>query len=215
MTRSAKISLPAAVAVGLLLLLYYAAVVLLHDWVQQRLMVLFNLWSFYGYEARFVAAWYALFIPLSVFLTIRLKRRGGAALLGIWIGLLLIIVATDKLWLVTMSERIHYLQYGALALGLRFLLGGNICGKVHPAVSGAAFRVCRWSEAKSNIAAFITAVLLGAGDEAYQALVLYADRPELPLDFKDMLLNSMGAALGLLLFQALTRARSPAPDSRR
>ncbi len=168
------------VALGLSLAVYYAAVVLPHEWVQQQLMHLFNRWSFYGYELRFIVAWYAMFIPLCAWVAVRLRRRDPAWLLWAWLGLLLAIAAADRLWLVTMSERVHYLQYGVLAMGLRALLGRHL-----PALA--------------------LAVSLGAADEAYQAFVLYADRPELPLDFKDMVLNAMGAAAGALCFEALRR----------
>lgn len=151
----------------------------LHDQVQQQLTPLFDRWSFYGYEARFIVAWYALFVPLCPWLAVRLARRSWR-LLALCVALLLLMAAVDSLWLATMSERVHYLQYAVLALGLRVLLGS-------PAL------------------ALAVAALIGVGDEAYQAFVLYADRPDLPLDFKDMGLNVIGACLGMLIYEALRR----------
>jgi len=173
---------------ALALSLYYAAVVGLHDWVQVQLVHLFNRWSFFGYEMRFILAWYALFVPGCAAIAVALYRRGDRRLIGLGAALLLIIALTDSLWLVTMSERVHYAQYGLLALGLRVLLG-------------------RWW------AALLAASLLGVADEAYQAFVLYADRPELPLDFKDMVLNVMGALMGLLVYAAFRG--SPRSDTDR
>ena len=172
----------AALAVGLLL--YYAAVVGLHDWVQVQLVHLFNRWSFFGYEMRFIVAWYALFIPACAATAVALVRKGDRRLLGAGSALLLTVALTDHLWLVTMSERAHYAQYGLLAMGLRLLLGR-----------------AAW--------ALVLATLLGVADESYQAFVLYANRPELPLDFKDMALNLVGAALGLLVYAAFSRATPP------
>ena len=186
-----------SVALAGALLLYYMAVVGLHDWVQIQLVHLFNRWGFFGYEVRFIAAWYALFIPLCAVTAVALYRQRSPLKLAVGAALLFTIAATDHLWIVTMSERVHYAQYGMLALGLRLLLGGNA-----------------W-------ALFLTA-LLGAGDESYQALVLYADRPELPLDFKDMILNVMGGVLGLLVYSAFSRepgaacpTDTPQPDTAR
>ena len=168
-----------SVALALALLLYYAAVVGLHDWVQVLLVHLFNRWGFFGYEMRFVAAWYTLFAPLCAVTAVALYRRGSRLKMALAATLLLVIVATDHLWLVTMSERVHYAQYGLLALGLRVLLGNSA-----------------W--------ALLLTALLGAADESYQASVLYAHRPDLPLDFKDMALNIMGGLLGLVVYSAFT-----------
>ena len=179
-------------ALATALLLYYAAVVGLHDWVQVQLVHLFHRWSFFGYEVRFVLAWYALFVPACAATAVALYRRGDRRLLGLGGATLLIIALTDHLWLATMSERVHYAQYGLLALGLRVLLGAR-----------------RWWQA------LLLAALLGAADEAYQAFVLYADRPELPLDFKDMALNVIGAVLGLLVYAAFSRGKGAGQGAQR
>ena len=167
------------------LAVYYAAVVALHEVVQQGLRLLVHRWSFVGYEWRVVALWLAVALPLLTVGAVRLWRAGARRDLALLIGWLLLTAALDSWVLSTESERIHYLQYAVVSLALRHLLGGP------------------WS-------ALALASLLGVVDEGYQAAVLYRHRPDLPMDVKDVGLNIVGALGGLLAHRVIT-CRSPRP----
>ena len=165
---------------------YYLAVVLLHEQVQQALMPLFHRWSFVGYELRLVVAWFLLGTPVAILVTVGIFRAWGWRGLGTWAALVVGICIMDHWFLFSQSERIHYVQYALLYLGLRHLL-------------------------LAPLPALAVATVLGVGDEAYQAYVLYVDRPNISLDFKDILLNFLGALAGLYAHASLAGLRKKAP----
>lgn len=167
---------------------YYLAVVLMHEQVQQALMPLFHRWSFYGYELRLVAAWFLLGTPVAILVSMGIFRAHGWRGMAGWGALVICICVMDRWFLFSQSERIHYLQYALLYLGLRHLL-------------------------RAPLPALAVAAVLGAGDEAYQAYVLYVDRPNISLDFKDILLNILGALAGLCLYAALAGLRKKTPEA--
>ena len=172
---------PRRTAGWLLLGVYYAAVVLPHEFVQRWLArVPMAAWSFYGYELRVMTAWYLAAIPLAALVGVAALRR-SRAMAAAWTGLVLAAAAVDRWLLFSQSERIHYPQYAILAWGLYHLLD-------------------------SRVLSLSLAGLLGTLDEAYQAFVLYRSRA-LPLDVKDVLLDLMGAAMGLVIQAALSRKR--------
>ncbi len=176
----------------LALAVYYVAVVLLHEEVQQALMPLFHRWSFYGYELRLVIAWFLLGAPVAALVTVGMFRARGWPGLAGWAALLVCVGVMDHWFLFSQSERVHYVQYAILFLGLRGLLG-------------------------RALPALVAAAALGAGDEAYQALVLYADRPDTTLDLKDIFLNLLGALIGLCTYTSLAGLRQKkmgTPDKR-
>lgn len=169
---------------GLGLLLFYLSSVLMHELVQQLLVKVFERIGFFVYELRFAIIWYFILVPCFAFVAVRLHRRHGRlALLG-WLALVGLMAIVDHFFLFSQSEKIHYFQYAVIAMGLRAL----------------GFR---------RAAALLLAAGLGVLDESYQALVLYADRPDLPLDFKDMGLNLLGAALGLMLLATVQKGPLP------
>ena len=161
---------------------YYVIMVLSHEVVQRALMPLFHRWSFYGYEMRLVIAWFLLGTPVAIGVTLGMYRGWGWRGLGGWAALVACICVVDHWFLFSQSERVHYVQYALLYLGLRFLL-------------------------RAPLPALVLTAVLGVGDEAYQALVLYADRPDTSLDFKDIFLNALGALLGLFLHLSLVALR--------
>jgi len=175
------------VAAWIALCAYYVAVVLLHEQVQQALMPLFHRWSFYGYEMRLVVAWFLLGTPVAVLATVGIYRAWGWRGLGGWAALVACICVMDAWFLFSQSERIHYVQYAILYLGLRYLL-------------------------RAPLPALAVAAVLGAVDEGYQAYVLYADRPDTSLDLKDIFLNFLGALVGLCLYAALAGLRKKTPE---
>lgn len=170
-------------ALGAALLAYYLTVVLLHDAVQRALVHLFDRWTFWGYEWRLLLVWTALFGAAGAWVALRLWRQRRRRLLLAWLLWLAVVTLLDHLVLFSQSERVHYPQYALLAAGLRLLL-------------------------RTDPRALFAAAALGALDEGYQAAVLYRNRPELPFDFKDVGLNTLGAAGGLLVLRAL-RGRPP------
>lgn len=157
---------------------YCVAVVLLHEEVQLALTPLFHRWTYYGYELRLVVAWFLLGTPLAIAVTLGIYRAHGWRGLGGWAALVVAICIMDQWFLFSQSERVHYPQYAVLFLGLRYLLGSSL-----PALGLSA--------------------TVGILDESFQALVLYADRVNNSLDFKDILLNLLGALLGLFMYAAL------------
>lgn len=175
---------------------YYAATVLLHEEVQAGLRHLIHRWSYAGFELRMAGLWVALAGPLLALLALRLLRLGRRRELLLLAGWILAVALVDYLWLFSQSERIHYPQYALLALGLRALLWPGPAPGSGPGRDLLVLGLCG---------------VLGFLDEGYQASVLYAHRPELPLDLKDVGLNLLGATLGLLLHRA--RAAASAPDS--
>ncbi len=162
---------------------YYLAVVLLHDVAQRLLLSLIHRWSFIGFEVRVFWACAALALPALVLVTLGAWRRGGGRWLALWFGLVLCVAAVDRWFLFSQSERIHYPQYALVSLLLRHLLGRP------------------WR-------ALLASSALGVGDELYQALVLYRHRAE-SLDLKDMALNVLGSAMGLVVHRALHRGGPP------
>lgn len=102
------------------------------------------------------------------------------------LGLLLVSAAAQRWLLVSNIELIHYPQYGLLT-GL-LLAAGRSPGQ-----------------------AWLGATAIGVGDEVYQFAVIYRGRPNVYLDFNDMLLNAIGAAWAVVLFRA--RAGSGARGS--
>ena len=171
---------------------YYVAVVLLHEEVQQALMPLFHRWSFYGYEMRLIIAWFALGAPVAALVTVGMYRARGWPGLAGWAALLICVSVMDHWFLFSQSERVHYVQYAILYLGLRGLLG-------------------------RAVPALVVAVALGVGDEAYQAVVLYADRPGTTLDLKDIFLNLLGALIGLCTYTSvagLANKKLGSPDKK-
>lgn len=177
---------PLGAVLWIILCGYYVAAVMLHEAVQQALLPLFTRWSYFGYEQRLVILWFVAAAPLAAVVTVGLYRGWGWRGVAGWAALVGTICAVDHWLLFSQSERVHYPQYMVLYLGLRYL-------------------------SRSPVAALAMAAVAGVGDEAYQRFVLYGDRPELSLDFKDMGLNLLGALLGLCLWAAvgaLRRARS-------
>jgi len=161
---------------------YYALVVLLHEEVQQLLFILINRWSFHRYELRLLITWQVLALPVAVGVAVSALRRGRWGLLAIWMALVVCVAVIDRWFLFSQSERIHYPQYALLAAGLRSLVGNH------------------W-------AALGLSSALGAGDEAYQAFVLYRHRGH-PLDVRDVGLNVLGSAMGLVIFHTFAHPKT-------
>jgi hypothetical protein len=97
--------------------------------------------------------------------------------LALWLATLGLAALAQRWLLVVNIELVHLPQYALLAL---VLIGAGLTPET----------------------AWAGAVLLGALDEGYQHLVLYAGRPDTYLDYNDMLLNALGAQLAVVLVMA-------------
>ena len=88
------------------------------------------------------------------------------------LGVAMMVLLAGLLLMQTRAEAVHLVQYAWLAL-------------VWLRVIGDPTRTVVWC------------LLLGGLDEAWQRWVLYADRPGVYLDFNDVLLNGLGALVGV------------------
>ncbi|GAB4295318.1 MAG: hypothetical protein Kow0090_10180 [Myxococcota bacterium] len=110
-----------------------------------------------------------------------LKTREKLFWLAVLIAWMLLSLLAHYFLQVSNIELIHYPQYAILAVIIYLI----ICNETY-AVLGAA--------------------LLGALDEAFQFLVLYADRTDLYMDYNDVILNLLGAILGIISYKILNSA---------
>jgi hypothetical protein len=67
-----------------------------------------------------------------------------------------------------------------------------------------------WRGGFAPVTAWGAATLLGAADEQYQFLFLRQGRPD-PLDWNDIVLNAIGAAIGIIVLLHLGIARAEPP----
>ena len=156
----------------LLGLLGWLTGVLAHDWVQRGFAALVQVWGFDRVQALQLLGWGTLGFVGLLSAGRGVCRRRGPAALGPLIGVCVLVGLAWSLLMQTRAEAVHLLQYAGLAL-------------VWQRVIGDPTRTLAWC------------LLLGGLDEAWQRLVLYADRPDVRMDFNDIVLNGLGALVGL------------------
>lgn len=128
----------------------------------------------------------SIFLAVTFFAFVLFRiRNGNRRLLKItyWLFTALLVGVSYKMLIVFNVETIHFLQYAILAL-LVFPL------------------IMRYGDT------VFWCTLLGALDEGYQYFVLYRDNNEVYFDFNDILLNLVGAGMGVLILFTLTDAKS-------
>ena len=146
--------------------------VLAHDWVQRGFAELIRVWGFERIEEIQLVVWGAMGSAglLGAGWAVH-HRRGPRALLSL-LGVGLMVGLSWAVLMQTRAEAVHLLQYAGLAL-------------VWQRVIGDPTRTLTWC------------LLLGGLDEGWQRWVLYVDRPGVHMDFNDVVLNGLGALLGL------------------
>jgi len=156
-------------------IVYFVAIVTLHDVMQQP--------AYWAQGQRGHRNWNNLVTSVAapilagfcIWMLVRLRRHArpwmAAAYLTVTVGLAVLFFRT----LFCMNiEAIHYPQYAILAV-LLFALTGSFAQTI------------------------LWATLGGLLDEGYQYFYLYAGRKWIYMDFNDVILNSVGAGLGLVM----------------
>lgn len=159
----------------IVLVAYYVAVVLPHNEVGSAINASFASFSRGTYNA-IVAVGFAIISLLAVYYAYKqiptvVSNRTAIVYLSV---MALLVFLCFTLLMVINIEAIHFIQYAILAIFLYALLGNYQ-------------DVLVW------------AVLLGALDEAYQYLIL--ENSSFYYDFNDVVLDTVGAAIGLLVLR--------------
>ena len=169
---------------------YYAIGVLCHRRVSDLFDALRNTLSFKRYDTLMFDS--GLFLMAVLFASCLVKIMHGREARTLKLLYLLftgcLLAAAHHALIVFNIENIHFPQYAVLAV-LVFALVGRFGETVF------------W------------VTLLGALDESYQYFVLYGNNNTVYLDFNDIILNLVGAGLGLVLVYALSDPL-PAPVAR-
>jgi VanZ family protein len=168
----------------LLAALYFAAVSLPHKEVSKIFDWLSRELSFGVYNDALFKVNVFLAIVSSAFMLLRIRNGNRRALkITYWLFTAFLVGASYEILIVFNVESIHFPQYAVLAL-LVFPL------------------VMRYGDT------VFWCTLLGALDEGYQYFVLYRDNNEVYFDFNDILLNLVGAGIGVLILFTLADDRS-------
>ncbi len=169
-------------------LLYYLATIAVHKPVNDFSVYLSNLMTLPEYNSLIKVMYYCFTGMFFLFFIARLqKNRVKTAL--IWLCFFSMIELANNTLLVVNAEKIHYIQYGILAILLMRL---NLDSR----------------------AVFVSAAFLGFSDEIYQYVVLNGSLAERYIDFNDMLLNILGAVGGLLLVMTFSGKVASRSDHR-
>jgi VanZ family protein len=163
---------------------YLAAVSLPHKEVSKIFDWLSKELSFGVYNDALFKVNIFLAIVLFAFVLLRIRNGNRRALkITYWLFTAFLVAASYEILIVFNVESIHFPQYAVLAL-LVFPL------------------IMRYGDT------VFWCALLGALDEGYQYFVLYRDNNEVYFDFNDILLNLVGAGIGVLILFTLTDERS-------
>lgn len=161
---------------------YFAAVVFPHKEVSRVFDRMAESFSFKVYNSALFAIFFSVMLVLWIFILKKIwrneQRRVKVAFCLFTASLL---IASYQLLIVFSVEAIHFIQYAFLAIpvfALTLRFGQTVF----------------W------------ATLLGALDEAYQYFVLYADNREVYFDFNDIVLNLIGAGIGVVIIFTLSDA---------
>jgi VanZ family protein len=159
--------------------LYFAAVVLCHLEVSKIFDWMRVRLSFKVYNNLLLEVSILITLIFAVLTIARIGKGEHKRLqIALWLFTAALLVVSYKTLVVFNAENIHYLQYALLTLPVFAL-------------------VARYGET------VFWATLLGALDEAYQYFVLYPDRQEFYFDFNDIVLNLVGAGIGVAYIYSL------------
>lgn len=163
--------------------IYMALVVFFHRKVSNIFDWLRDLFSFNVYNDAVFEVNIAIMIIFSCFVFIKVRRGEEKLKMTFFWGYNLLLLLLSYNVLITVNiETIHYIQYAIITVPVFAL-------------------VMRYGET------VLWATLLGAMDEAYQYFVLYRDNNEVYFDFNDVILNLIGAGLGVVLIYTLMDAK--------
>lgn len=163
---------------------YFAAVVLSHKEVSRVFDWLREALSFEVYDSTMLTAGLFVGVLFALFILIKIKEGGGRRVKAAsWLLTAALVGASYEVLIVFSVEVIHFIQYALLALPVFAL-------------------TLRYGET------VFWATLLGAVDEAYQYFVLYADNKEVYFDFNDIVLNLVGAGIGVLIIYTLSDTKA-------
>ena len=161
---------------------YFAAVVFPHKEVSRVFDWMAEALSFKVYNSALFAVLFSPMVVIGIYLLKKIKsgeqRFGKVVFLLFTAGL---VVASYHLLIVYSVEAIHFIQYALLAIPVY-------------ALTLSFGKTVFW------------VTLMGALDEAYQYFVLYADNREVYFDFNDIVLNLIGAGIGVAIIHALSDA---------
>ena len=165
----------AAVTAGL----YFAAVVLGHEEVSKIFDWMREKLSFKVYNNLLLEVSILITLIFAVLTIIRIRNGEHKHLqIALWLFTAALVVVSYKTLIVFNAENTHYLQYALLTLPVFAL-------------------TTRYGETVFWV------TFLGALDEAYQYFVLYPDRKEFYFDFNDIVLNLVGAGIGVAFIYTL------------
>ena len=141
-------------------------------------------YSFELYNAAALQVSLILLIFFSAFVYTGLKKLKEKLKAGIlWCYSLLLVLLSYFLLITVNIEVIHFIQYALLAVPVFAL-------------------VLRYGETVFWV------TLMGAIDEAYQYFVLYRDNNTVYFDFNDVILNLVGAGIGVTLIYTLAHSKN-------
>jgi VanZ family protein len=173
----------------LVCIVYFSVVVLPHEWMGKWIYATFFPGDIDQYNFRFLTATLLasllFFVPL--FLNLKKYRSGRRITIGYLVFTIALMVAAYFTIFVLATELVHFPQYALMAI-LLFPFSWRY---------GATLF---WT------------TLLGVLDEGYQYFYLAPDRTDY-FDFNDVVINFLGAALGLVFVRAFSK-RLPAPAPR-
>ena len=166
---------------------YLVLVSLLHKQVSNVFDWMRAVLSFKLYDEALLDASLLIALVFVLFLGLKIKKsRKRRSIIMCWFFTALLVIASHKLLIVFNVEMIHYPQYAILAL-LVFSLVMNYRKTVF------------WTT-------FISVL-----DETYQYFVIYRDDNDTYFDFNDIILNLVGAGIGVALIYTLTEM-GPRPE---
>jgi VanZ family protein len=167
---------------ALLVASYFAAVVFPHKEVSRIFEWMAEAFSFKVYNSALFAIFFSFMVVLWLFI---LKKIWGGeqrrAKVAFWLFTAALVIVSYEVLIVASVEAIHFIQYAFLAIPVFAL-------------------TLRFGET-----VFWT-TLMGALDEAYQYFLLYADNSEVYFDFNDVVLNLIGAGIGVVMIYTLSNA---------
>jgi hypothetical protein len=170
----------AAVTAGL----YFAAVVLCHQEVSKIVEWMNERLSFKVTNNLMLEVSIVITLIFAVLTIIGIRNGEHKHLqIALWLFTAALVVVSYKMLIIFNVENIHYLQYALLTVPVFAI-------------------VTRYGETVFWV------TLLGALDEAYQYFVLYPDRKEFYFDFNDIVLNLVGAGIGVAFIYTLLNVKA-------
>lgn len=169
---------PINIKTVILLLSYYFLVVIPHEIVGKQVAAVFSEFGRDQYNLIILILFCILAGITGVYLVRKIKPNDRVIIMGFVLMSLIIIVLSFKFLLVFNVEAIHFVQYALFAI---------ICFKLN----------------RSFLQTMIWSSIAGAFDELYQYLYLAPQRTEY-YDFNDVIINTIGAGIGLIFIRALS-----------